>query len=290
MKRPLSFSALNKFEMCPRQYAYHYVEGWRTAVTSSNLIFGRCLHEAIAEFVIGHTQGKFVDPVPLFQHKWEKQLSVQEVEFSSTQNSEGLLATGTSLCEQFPAFWEQSGLTALIGPGGEPMVEQKLVMQAATGVKYRGFIDLIAVTEEGEIAIIDFKTSKIQTPDSILLIGEQPTDYQLLVEVNKARLGIERVHKVGFIDLLKRNVPKTKRGKGPEIVGPHLVPARSEKECAERREKIGYLARQIDAGVSFKKPGMAFNTPCSMCDFRNLCLHGSEEGLVRESPSQLKVA
>lgn len=290
MTLSLSFSALNKYEICPRQYALHYVEGWRTDVTPANLVFGGLTHEPLAEFIIGHAKGCKVDPLALFQHKWDEKMAAVEMEFSSTQSPESLRATGSELTRQFPAFWEQSGLTALIGPDGEPLVEKKLTMQIAPGVRFRGFLDVIAVTAEGEIAIIDLKTSLTQAPESTLLIGEQLTDYQALVDANQERLGIEGVEKLGFIELLKRKVPKTNRGKGPEIVGPALVPARTPAQLSERKAKIVYLADQIKRGAFFKRPGMAFNTPCSMCDFSGLCLHGSEEGLIAPNTAQRKLA
>jgi len=290
MKLSLSFSALNKYEICPRQYAFHYKDGLRTSVEPANLLFGGALHEALTTFIAEHAKGNVIDAAVLFQDKWNEAIKGNVVDYSSTQSPESLHDTGTELARQFPSFWDNSGLTALIGPDGEPLVERKLTMRVVPGVNYRGYLDVIAMTADGEIVIIDLKTALTPAPESTLLIGEQLTDYQALVESNKDRLGIESVSQLGFIELLKRKVPKSDRGKGPEIVGPSLTPARTPDELKERKAKIGYLADQIAKGAFFKKPGIAFNTPCSMCDFKDLCLHGSMDGLVDPKANQRRIA
>lgn len=290
MLKTTSFSSLAKFEVCGRQYAYHYEEGWRPSVISANLVFGRCVDQAVSGYVVDHANGMAGqnDPEAVFRKAWQDALDSTEMEFNTTQTPQKLNETGASLAAQFPEFWDLSGLTALVDPAGRPMVQQKLTMKIA-GTRYRGYLDLIALTKDGDVAIIDFKTSKIASPEPVLLAGEQLTDYQELVERNRERLGIEEVDQVGYIDLLKRNVPqKGRSGKGPEIVGPHLVPARSEAAKAERREKITHLVKQIKAGAFFRRPAMAYNTPCSMCEFRDLCMHGSEEGLVQKQGSNQK--
>lgn len=285
----VSFSRLHKYETCGAQFQYHYVQGLRPDATAANLLFGKAVDKAASEFIKGHALGEAGDPVPIFEREWARLLANHIVTFGATQSPQAFHDTGVELFRQFPGFWENTGLTALIGPGGQPMVQQKLTVQLPSGIRLRGFLDVAALTADGEVAIIDLKTALKAAPEAILLIGEQLTDYQILVEANKERLGIESVAKVGFIDLLKRNVSKDGQGAGPQIVGPCLTSPRSETIVRERREKIAYLVTQIHKGVFFRSPRMAFNTPCDMCDFKNLCLHGSMEGLSKPAQAQKKI-
>lgn len=284
----VSFSRLHKYETCGAAYQYHYVRGLRSEQTPANLVFGKALHKALTDYVAAHARGETLDVVSIFTHEWTQALAGAVVEFPSTHTPESMYETGVELCRQFPTFWENSGLTAVIDRGGNPMVEQKFTMQIARSVKLRGFIDVLAMTADGDIGPIDLKTSASAAPESTLLIGEQLTDYQMLVEANQERYGLEGVDTVGFVELLKRKVSKT--GKGPEIIGPNLAPARSRDLVAERRTKIEYLVTQIRKGVFFRNPGMAYNSPCAMCDFRELCLHGSMEGLTEPAQAQQKLA
>lgn len=286
----VSFSRLHKYETCGAAYFYQYVRRLSPDKVSANLVFGKALHKGITDYIAGHAVGNAVNPVLIFEREWARLLSNTIVEFSATQTPVAFHATGVFLASQFQGFWEQSGLTALIDPKGESMVEQKLTMQAAPGVELLGYLDLLALTADGEIANIDLKTTLVPASEHMLLLGEQLTDYQMLAEANASRLGIEKVDKVGYIDLLKRKVPKGNRGKGPEIIGPSLVPARSEEMQRERRAKIGYLATQIKKSVFFRNPGMAYNSPCSMCEFRNLCMYGSMDGLVEPVKAQQSLA
>ncbi|MBZ9574531.1 PD-(D/E)XK nuclease family protein [Modicisalibacter sp. MOD 31.J] len=288
----VSFSQLHKYETCGAAYQFHYVRRLRAEEVSANLIFGKVLDKGMSEFIRGHALGEYVDPLPIFEQEWDRALSETIVDFSATQSPKDLRETGAELARQFPEFWDNSGLTALIGPGGEPMVQQKLTVQVAPGINLRCFLDVAVLTEEGESAIIDLKTALSPAPDAVLLLGEQLTDYQIAAEANKAKLGIESISQVGFIELLKRKIPKASQGRGPEIIGPSLTPARSEAVMAERRAKIDHLVTLIRKGVFFRNPGMAYNSPCSMCDFQNLCLHGDMEGLI-EAPkgkAQAKLA
>lgn len=286
----VSFSRLHKYETCPAQYYYHYVRGLRRETTSANLLFGKAVHQAVADYVTAHALGEVVDPVAIFEREWARQLANTIVEFSATQSPEALHDTGVELCRQFPAFWDATGMTALLGPGGQPLVEYKLTLKLGHGIKLRGYLDLAAMTRDGDTGIIDFKTALTPAPEALLLIGEQLTDYQMLVEQNLDRLGLESVDKLGYIELLKRKVSEDGRGKGPEIIGPSLIVKRSDAMVRERREKIAYLVMQIKKGVFFRAPRMAYDSPCELCDFKNLCLHGSMEGLVDPAAAQKKIA
>lgn len=286
----VSFSRLHKYETCGAAYFYQYIRRLFTEKVSANLLFGKALHKGITDYISGHAVGIVVDPVPIFESEWARLLSNTIVEFSATQTPEAFHGTGIALAGRFPEFWEQSGLTAIIDPKGEPMVEKKLTMKAVPGVDLLGYLDLLALTADGEIANIDLKTTLVPASEHMLLLGEQLTDYQMLAEANASQLGIEKVAKVGYIDLLKRKVSKGKRGKGPEIIGPSLVPARSNEMQRERRAKIDHLVTQIKKSAFFRNPGMAYNTPCSMCDFRNLCMYGSMDGLVESAQAQHSLA
>jgi hypothetical protein len=142
---------------------------------------------------------------------------------------------------------------------------------------------------EGGVIPLDLKTSAIAYGEEFLLSSDQLTDYQLLTEGNSDQLGLDEsgVKSVGFFEGIKRKVPKTNRGKGPEFLQPLIGPKRSAERLAERKQKLIWMGEDIRRGRFPKRPRMAYNTPCAMCEFSKFCLKGSKEGLVfPEQPQQ----
>lgn len=277
-------SGVLKYDECPRQYFFQYQERLRSDATSANLPFGTAVHEAMTGYVLAKVSGKPFDALDTFDTLWSKALETEVLEFSSMWDEDSLRETGKVLVERFQSVWDDSGFTPLIDGQG-PVVERRFEVEVAPGVSLSGQPDVIAVTPNGDVVALDVKTTAQPYDPSFLLIAEQLTAYQILLDGHRDSLGIEKVNQVGFVEAIKRKVPKTNRGKGPEVHEPMLTGARSKSLVDEYLDKVQSTARGIATGDFPRRPRMAYNSPCQMCDFRGYCLQGSMEGLTRPDDS-----
>lgn len=272
----ISPSAIMKYLDCPRAYRYQYVDRLRPQVQSSNLHFGTCVHTALTAWLTGATD----DPVSCFTECWRETTEKIALDYNTVWSPEALEATGKALIEQFPPVWKETGIMPLIDEEGQPVLERNLRVPLLRDVVLSGTPDIIAMTGEGEVVVLDFKTASNPAPEGFAQVSDQLLAYQVLAEVHGKTLGIHRVDQIGFLELIKRKVPNGKsKGKGPEVMPPVLAPRQDPQEFIR---KVAWVARNIEAGNFFPNPRMAWNSPCGLCDFRNLCYKGSYEGLIQK--------
>lgn len=269
-----------KFDDCPAQYYFGKVEKLRKQSTSANLPFGSAIHEAMTGYILSTISGKPFDPVAAFEADWDKGLESEIVEFSSQWDEASMRATGIAIAERFPDAWDQTGYVPLMDEHG-PVVERRFEMPITDSVVLSGQPDVVAMDADCNVIALDLKTTAAQYDPIFALASEQLTAYQMLLEHSADDLGISGIDKVGFMEVIKKKIPKTKRGTGPEVKEPLLVDARSSDAMNEYRDKLLSTAIDIKKGYFPRRPRMAYNSPCTMCDFRNYCLQGSKEGLVQ---------
>ena len=275
-------SMILKHDDCPAAYDYQYVQGIRTDSVSVNLSFGTASHAGATGWLEADALGKHFDPVDAFKAEWKKALENEVLSFPSDKTPEDYEKIGLRLMESFPESWKASGLTVLIDPQGQPVVERRLQSRIAPGIILSGQPDVFAVNEDFDVVLPDIKTPASPSAPFFATASEQLTSYQLLAEdeKNKALLGIDRVDLLGFYEGIKRKVPKTKDGKGPTWEKPLLASRHSDRQVNDLVRKAMEMKRDHDRGYFPKRPRMAFNTPCAMCDFRNWCHNVDPTGLV----------
>lgn len=277
----LSPTGLEKYTDCPRKWWYHYSAKVKARSKAATLFVGIILHEVFNTIVKSEVLGLDCDPVSMFESAWTETLEKEHIRYSTTQSPEGMLATGKRIAELFPAAWKSTGLIPVIDPNGEPVLEREFRTVIAPGVTVMARIDgLFMSTKTGQVVPIDFKCPA-QPPDPIsTTMSDQLSIQQLLVNNDATALGIEGVDAVGFMSAIRRPMGKTRTAKGPEILPPSIVPARTPEQLAELRQRIVWVAEDITRGRFPKTPRMPHNTPCDLCDYAMHCAYGSEEGLV----------
>lgn len=269
-----------------------YVLGVKQDVTPANLPFGTAVHEACTGYILAEATGaSSYDPIKVFCDTWDKSVATEPMEFSSLWGPDDLRETGLRLVDLFPAAWKATGLAPLVDEHG-PVIERRFQVEIEPGLVLSGQPDVVAMDEEGGVIPLDLKTSAQAYGEEFLLASDQLTDYQLLVEGNGDQLGLdeEGVARVGFFEGIKRKVPKTNRGKGPEFLPPLIGPKRSPERLAERKQKLIWMAEDMRRGRFPKKPRMAYNSPCGLCEFANYCLKGDKSGLVFPDEPQQPIA
>ena len=275
-------SHILKHDDCPAAYYLQYVVGVRTAATSANLPFGTQVHDACTGFVKADLLGQSFDPVKVFETGFKEVLDTQSLEFASDKSEEDFMAMGKKLAERFPEAWGQARLLPLLDSAGEPVVERRFQRRIAPGIILSGTPDIVAMHDDGDVVVPDIKSAAQASDPLFVRASEQLTSYQILLEdpVTAQKLGIDRVDRLGFLEGIKRKVPKTQKGKGPTWEPINWAPARSEVAKQALAEKAVAMKRDIDRDWFPKRPRMAYNTPCGLCDFRNYCHKGDATGLV----------
>ncbi len=290
--KPVSASMIHTWQNCPRSFYYHYILNLRQEVISANLPFGSCVHTATTGHIIAKAKNIPFDRKKVFREAWEKAIKEEAMEFSSIWDKDSLAATGEKLVEMFAAEWDKLNLFPLFDSKGEPVVEQPLRALLPNGIELYGIQDFAGMDIDANVAVVDLKTPASESPEGFVMVADQFTHYQILNEANRDELGIEKVDKVGFFEMLKRKVPKAGgRGKGPQIAEMEWANRRSNQEITEFCEKVEWMIDDINRGRFPKTPRMAWNTPCAMCDYRKYCQNNDKSGLiVKESKPRSQAA
>lgn len=268
----LSANKIITADTCKRMLYYRYILEIKNQVKSSNLAFGSAIDTALMTYLLAITMGHQVhDLEAVFLEKWEEETDC-EVEYTVTKTPKKLVEMGKKMVSLFPEAWEKSGLMILVMPDGSPALQVQLSCSLKDKLNLRGYLDLIAMNDDGEIIVIDLKTAAAKYGEVFAWQSDQLTAYNILVEANREALGIDTVDQLGFMCMLKKT--------NPEIEQPHLIPARSSQEIAEFRQKCFDIETTFNQRRFYKASRHAFNNPCELCDFKQLCTFGDTDGLI----------
>lgn len=274
----LSPSGIATYENCPRAYQFDRILKVRTTERSAALGFGGALSSAMDAFSRSTVTGAWINPVPIFEHHWKDFTANNVVKYPSKSSEEALTATGVRLMELFPQAWEREGLTVALDSAGEPMIERKLIVDIGKSTRLVTKLDLMAYNRDWELALIDEKSTAKVTDVRFALMGEQLTAYQLAVTAHSEKLGIGPPDRLAYWELIKRAVPKTDRGEGPTIEPIREVAARSDEDIDTFVTKVQSIGDRVRNREFPKTPRMAYNTPCMMCDYLDICSQRRVEG------------
>jgi len=243
----LSHSQVNRYLLCPEQYRLYYLEGLRPKHPSANLVFGRVVHEALAELF---QEG--ADPIEIFLEGW-REVEDAELDYGKRDSWERLRETGKKLLKKF----HDEELPKIERVHA---VEERFELNVTSlDLPVIGIVDLVADVE-GERTVVDFKTSGSRYADHEAQMSDQLTSYQLRHPEAKVALCV----------LVKTKTPRIE----------WQVAKRSAERLADYLEKANLVARAITAGRFYKRPGMW----CKWCDYLPVCLgdaKGVEERLVQ---------
>lgn len=271
----LSPSGIATFENCPMSYYLDRVLKVRTKESTSSVGMGSALASAMEAFLRGTVMGKFVDPVPVFQEQWREFVRGHVVRYPQNADADRLEETGKRLMEMFPEAWEAEGLTVALDGQAEPMIERKLVIDVSPGVRLTTKLDLCAFNRDWDLVLIDQKSPAQETDIRFALMGEQLTAYQVAIQAHGQALKLPDIKGVAYWELIRRMVPKkANAGKGPEIRPISTVKPRSQGAIQAYVNKVEGIAARIRNRDFPKTPRMAWNTPCTLCPYLDLCAQG----------------
>lgn len=268
----LSANKIITADTCKRMLYYRYILGIKSQVKSANLAFGSAIDSALMTYLLAATMGH---PMPdlegVFLDRWEEETDC-EVEYTVTKTPQKLIDMGKKMVTLFPTAWEKSGLMVLVMPDGSPALQLKLSCRLSDTLGLMGYLDLVAMNDDGEIIVIDLKTAAAKYGEFFAWQSDQLSAYNILVDANSQKLGIDKVEKLGFMCMLKKATPV--------IEQPHLIPARKPQEIAEFSQKCFDIEATFKKGSFYKASRHAFNNPCELCDYKLLCTFGDTDGLI----------
>tara|TARA_R110002153_G_scaffold274373_1_gene450345 strand:- start:46026 stop:46877 length:852 start_codon:yes stop_codon:yes gene_type:complete len=268
----ISPSQVLKGQTCMKQVFFHYELGIRPNITSANLAFGKAVDSSVMDYLAALSTGTSLPSMEdVFLRHWKKETSIP-LEYSATKSESKMLDIGVKMALALPEAWEKSELMVFTMPDGSPALQVKLAVQISKQDSLRGYLDLIALNQEGKVVIVDIKTTGVEYDDIYTLQSDQLTAYQILVDAHADRLGVERADKVGFMCLHKKTEPV--------IHQPQIVERRSQDRVQEYLDTCGWYIEDYNAGRFNRCSLGAFNSPCKMCDFKNLCSSGDTDDLI----------
>ncbi len=275
----ISHSGHEKYLTCPFSYYLHYKEGIKSAYESVNLAFGKVEHEVYAEYLMADHRGSSYDTGGAFKEKWKEVTETTTLQYTSGNfTPEDVTAVGYFFASEFPSAWEKTGLTVHEDAKGL-FIERSYKVKINGSDIHRGIIDLGADTPEGEFAIIDHKFVGAQSPHWFAQQSPQLKSYQIFVE--ESATDGKKIDKLGFFENIKRKVPARKgQSLGPQICMPVLAPAHDQQTLLAHKQALNWSLENIKKGRFPKTPGSAFNTPCTLCEYRGYCYESNKEGLI----------
>jgi hypothetical protein len=267
----VSASQVIKGQTCMKQVFFHYVLRIKPEVQSANLAFGKAVDSTIMDFLAADFYGSEMSMESSFLKHWETESS-KPLEYSATQSEQRFVDMGSKMVNMFPEAWHDTGLMVFTMPDDTPALQVKLELQITPKSFLNGYLDLIAMDHDGQIIVPDVKTTGVAYDDIFVKQSDQLTAYQILVDGHAKTLGIEQVDQLGFLTLQKKVEP--------EIHKPKLVGRRSPERVQEYKQTCDWYVDDFQAGRFNRTSLGAFNSPCSLCDFKLLCTEGNTDGLV----------
>ena len=173
--KKFSPSKLKEYQICPRRYAFHYIERIPRERTSVEALLGVCVHAALEALYQNLQNGRLMTILEV--------LGVYDAEWERRWNSEAIAVFEPGLSGEHYRAVGREALT-LYDAAHRPFAEDKTVAVEcrvgfpllAGGEIYRieGFVDRLALASDGAFEIHDYKTSRSLPEQS-----ELEADWQL---------------------------------------------------------------------------------------------------------------
>ena len=247
----LSYSQIQSYLSCPRQYHYRYVQHIKSLHRNSGQVFGKALHQTLEWFYINHEKPAVADLHENFGFSWQQQLNQPTpIRFPETESPESLLKTGMAL---LTAFKEDAPVYPEIIEVEQPFSFE--VIDFKTGEVLPpliGAFDLVVRDDAGHIIVIDHKVVKSRWSEGQLAQSLQLSTYHYAAEL----LGYGNVG-LGVQLFLKQKTPKFAA----------LYTSRTASAHQDIIQTAIGVTRAIDAGVNYPVRSWM----CDGCAYKEQC-------------------
>lgn len=252
----LSWSQATSYLMCPRAFAFRYVEAVEPEFSPSSLVFGGALHDCLAEHHRAQLEG--VEQPSIEEHKERVDTALSDAEpqvrFGASETHDSLLDLTGRMLEAFLA-------SEFSGPQGKVVA----IEEHCRGVlsddlpPIEGYVDLITL-HDGELTITDYKSSRTAWTESKV----RENAGQLLLYAMLQSDGSDSSD--GCSDVKLQFVTLTK-AKKPVVEAHPVIPTEAQREATVTQ--LEEIWRGISAGSFPARPGWQ----CATCPFGGRCEH-----------------
>ena len=247
----LSYSRINTFLTCPLRFRYRYVDRLEPEHTASALVFGTAIHASIAEHYRARMDGQpeptLDDLMAVYDRAWrEATVNSAPVQYKDGEDAESLRDLASRMLDRFRG--DASG-------GRVVRVEVPFRVPLADGLDLVGVVDLVEMDDDGQMILVDHKTSARKYTDSQAQDALQMGIYALAYEA----LTGQQEHLVRYDVLLK-----SKNGEGGVQ---RLYGVKGSGDTDRTRRIALEVAEAVQTGVYYPNPGWQ----CAGCEFRSTC-------------------
>jgi len=261
----LDFTTLCAYRTCPTKFKYSLLHGWRPETASDPLVFGQCIHEALACY---HETGNPQATLGKFESV-ANETHLKELEPSAMRS----VAHGTALLTEYFKQYENDAFgqfRPLMTKEQKPTLELKLETDINEWLTYDGLCDgVVSDTATGEHKGLEHKTSYVLGTQfaNRMKPNDQLTGYVYLLQKN------------GYdIDTIVANGLQTARKKietNPRDCFSRHETRRTPIELHEWREKLVRAASRMKADIETGLFDSNMPDACSMwntrCSFTDVC-------------------
>jgi len=249
----LSWSQVQQYSMCPRAFAYKYVDHAAPAFVPSSLVFGSAMHEAFAKVHESQMQGSAVPTVAELTQGVQELFRAERLplRYGKTETQATLAELSQRMVESF-----------LASPHSTPVGEAVLIEDRISGIvdpaipPIEGKVDHVRIGADGGLILRDYKTTRSKWNEA--KVEESAPQLRLYATLlNKELDGWQSVNQLEFVTVTKAKKP---------VVQLHEVRIRPEsvQACVDQ---IGEIWHGIEQGVFPTRPGWQ----CQSCPFAYQC-------------------
>lgn len=247
----LSYSRISTFMTCPLRFQFRYVDRIEPEFTASALVFGTAIHASLASFYRSRMDG-VAEPshealMATYDHAWhEATVDSPPVQYKDGEDAQALRSVASAMLGRFQGD---------ASSGRVVRVEVPFRVRLDDGLDLVGVVDLVEMDDEGQVILVDHKTSARRYADQQAQDALQLGVYALAYEA----LTGQTEHLVRYDVLLK-----SKNGEG----GVQRIYGVKGTGDVERTRKLALtIAEAVERGVFYPIAGWQ----CAGCEFRATC-------------------
>lgn len=277
----LSPTRITTYQDCPRKAQFIYEEHLTPEVPSLSLVLGGALHRGFQQITRAQLGLEAIDPdTALLDHvKASLNNEPDLLDFLTGEDPvkevmEGEeVASLRKLLTKLKAWWDDSGMIPMETEKA-PVIEWSFDIPLDGQDSLCGIIDVGAIDPEGQLHLIDLKSSKQKHS------GDYTLDDQDVVYTEAMTHEFGTIHKVGKLRAIKRPVNARPNTEWVQLIE---TDPPSAEVIEDFKAGWSWTAQQFRAGNYPRQPRSPYNSPCLTCDFRRYCWTGDRTGL-RERP------
>ncbi len=239
--------------MCPRAFAFKYVERAAPAFVPSSLVFGSAMHNAFATVHEAQLEGAPIPTAEVLTQGVQELFSAERLplRYGKTETPATLAELSQRMVESFLASPHSTPAGAAV------LIEDRISGLIDPGIPpIEGKVDHVRIGADGGLILRDYKTTRSKFSES--KVEEAAPQLRLYATLlNKELDGWQSVNQLEFVTVTKAKAP---------VVQLHEVRIRPESVDACINQ-IGEIWHGIQQSVFPARPGWI----CKSCPYQSIC-------------------